>query len=121
MNAPAKHLASLVEALAAPLPAFIQADQIAASLRMYRYRPEQIAELLDAIADAMHNEHYRHDGELSDMLADKGGEITDTATDLRTTAETAEETEVCNCRACDSCVAARSDEHYDRRRDGMSA
>jgi hypothetical protein len=25
---------------------------------------------------------------------------------------------VCECRQCDDCVAARSDEHYDRSRDG---
>ncbi len=27
----------------------------------------------------------------------------------------------CSCGRCDSCTAARSDEHYDRRRDGLAA
>lgn len=28
---------------------------------------------------------------------------------------------VCACRKCDDCVAARSDEHYDRSRDGRTS
>jgi hypothetical protein len=92
MNAPAKtSMADILAAAAAPLPRFIQAAVIAASLRMYRYRPEQIAEILAAIGDAMQAEHYKHDGELSDYLHDAGEQVTDTGNDLRVIARREEE------------------------------
>lgn len=115
MNTAAPDFNSLLAATAAPLPAFIKADQLAASLRIYRYRPEQLATLLEALGDALHNEHYRHDGELSDLLHTKGGELADSASDLRAAAEAV--VEACYCGKCDACVAARSDEHHDRKRD----
>lgn len=41
----------------------------------------------------------------------------DAATDIAGAMQ-AEDAAPCACGGCDSCVAARSDEHYDRRRDG---
>lgn len=119
MNAPASN--ALLAAIAQPLPAFITADQMAASLTMYRYKPEHIAALLAAIADAMHNEHYRQDGELSDFLHGASAIISDTQSNLSAAIEEEKEHAPCYCGKCDSCVAARSDEHHDRRRDGVMA
>jgi len=81
------NLTSVFHSIANAIPTFLSPDQITASLKWYRYKPEQIAALLDALSKAMQAEHYRHDGELSDALHDHGEKVADIATDLRVYAE----------------------------------
>ncbi len=46
--------------------------------------------------------------------------VADAALDIDGAMKAEDETP-CRCGRCDSCIAARSDEHYDRQRDGIAA
>ena len=81
------NLSSVFASIANIIPTFLSTEQITASLKWYRYQPEHIASILDAMSQAMHAEHYRHDGYLSDALHDNGEKVADIATDLRVYAE----------------------------------
>jgi len=81
------NLESVFHSIANAIPTFLSTEQITASLKWYRYQPEHIASILDAMSQAMQSEHYRHDGYLSDALHDNGEKVADIATDLRVYAE----------------------------------
>lgn len=53
--------------------------------------------------------------EAEDMMKDV---LTDLIAQLHDVDLGRENFELCSCGKCDSCVVARSDEHYDRKRDG---
>jgi len=81
------NLDSVFESFVQPLPCFLTTEQMISSIALYRYKPEQIAKMLDVLSKAMQSEHYRHDGYLSDALHDNGEKVADIATDLRVYAE----------------------------------
>ena len=87
------NLSSVFASIANIIPTFLSTEQITASLKWYRYQPEHIASILDAMSQAMQSEHYRHDGELSDALHDNGERVADVATDLRVYAKREREIE----------------------------
>ena len=85
------NLESVFHSIANAIPTFLSTEQITASLKWYRYKPEHIAGILEAMSQVMQSEHYRHDGELSDALHDSGEKVADIATDLKVYAERARE------------------------------
>lgn len=106
----------------APIPAYIETDKLVKTLRLYRYRPDELSRLISAMGDAIYNEHYRHDGELADMLISCSEQLEDMSRDLSEAHESEDdphdEPHDPRCK-CDDCVAARSDEYHDRKRDLM--
>ncbi len=61
----------------------------------------------------------QHSGMQAASLNEAAHFAADAATDIEG-ALRAEEAAPCSCGLCDSCAAARSDEHHDRRRDGAA-
>lgn len=62
----------------------------------------------------------QHSGMKAANLNEAAQFAADAATDIEG-ALRAEDEAPCACGLCDSCAAARSDEHYDRARDGAAA
>jgi len=62
----------------------------------------------------------RHDGMTAASLEEAAQFAADAALDIEGALESAGEA-AGSCGGCDCCVAARSDEHHDRRRDGKLA
>lgn len=62
----------------------------------------------------------RHGGMKAANLNEAAHFVADAVLDIDG-AMRAEDEAPCRCGRCDGCAAARSDEHYDRRRDGLAA
>ncbi len=101
---------------AKPLPAFIPREAVIENLQLYRSTPAQIAAMLEALADAMQSEHYRHEGKVSDALHDEGEQVADAASTLRTALRNGEGLHPPRC-GCDACIVARGEAQRDRELD----
>ncbi len=101
---------------AKPMPAFIPREALIENLQLYRSTPAQIAAMLEALADAMQSEHYRHEGKISDALHDEGEQVADAAASLRTAFANDENLHSARC-ACDACIVARGEAQRDRELD----
>jgi len=62
----------------------------------------------------------RYSGMKASNLNEAAHFAADVATDIAGAMQAADEAP-CTCGDCDSCTAARADEHHDRRRDGAAA
>ena len=61
------------------LPAFIETSEIVENIKLYRRQPAQLAALLEAVSGSLHNEMYRQEGLMSDILHDESEHIADAA------------------------------------------
>ncbi len=72
------------------------------------------------LSDRLFALHKQHGGMKAANLEEAARLTGDAALDIDGALNAADE-EACACGRCDSCVAARSDEHHDRRVDGLLA
>lgn len=78
---------------------------------------EQMSNFMIGASDRLYKLSHEFSGMKEANLREAAGFAIDASKDIRGAIEI--EDAQCNCYKCDDCQAARSDEHHDRKQDGL--